>query len=98
MLTNAILPAIDPVMIFKEHDELPHSFKYCIEYIPKSKQMVKVINTTMLGNELFLNVRFSGLTATLNVRHFRTLNKHKLRERLLKQPMTEKIIKMLTKI
>jgi pyruvate/2-oxoacid:ferredoxin oxidoreductase alpha subunit len=75
---------IGKVMVFKDRYELPGAFKFLEEYIPKSREKVVVIDQEQSGEEIYLNVRFSGSgKAKLNARYFRTIPKDKLRSKLL---------------
>lgn len=90
---------IESIMVFKELSELPSAFKHIPDYIPADRERVVVKEQTLQGSEVYLRVRFRGLFAVINSRHFRTINKDRLRSKLLAAPIksasVEKLLKTL---
>lgn len=98
--------AIEKLMVLKDEAELPPSMlKHLRDYSPNPKEQVIVLSQEQEGNEVFLMVRFNRNgkqinRCSLSARHFRTVQAHKLREKLLKLPIPraaniEKLLKTL---
>lgn len=97
-IPGRIAPTIEKIMVFKRRSELPDTYKFLSEYIPDDREKVIVTETSVRGKEIFLHVRCSSRkrNLVLSVRHFRTVGKDKLREKLLAMPVkNKKVLKIL---
>ena len=89
---------IAKIMVFKTPQELPGCFKHLEGYIPTPREKVVVLDQQKEGEETYLSIRFSkGRKGRLNVRHFRTIQADKLREKLLAIPVRNEKIDSLLK-
>ena len=90
---------IEKIMVFKDLEELPGYLKYIPEYVPTAREKVVVLTQEQKASNLFLRVRFgTNQVCVLSERYFRTVRRDALRTKLLSQPRTtaiERILKTL---
>ena|SRR5579872_3798238 len=90
---------VEKIMVLKDTEELPSHYKYLGEFAPQPREKVVVMESEQRGAETYLRVRFSVNSnvrfAVLGVRCFRTIKKDKLRQRILSQPRTPHLDRVL---
>jgi hypothetical protein len=93
-------PSYEKIMVFKSHTELPDAFTHYkgTDFLPKDREKVVVEGCELRGKEWYLQVRHhGGRHAVLSIRHFRTIVKDKLRQKLLAIPIkSDKVKAILT--